>query len=229
MKRIAIAVLFLGACGPEAAEVGSVPPVDAGQDRWPHGLDGSIGVPEGGSMARCDAEAPLRLYYRNLSTDATSTDINYIIKIENATGMSLAMNTLEARYYFTNELALTSPIDVFYTDTCCSNKRTDFNDEIVKSVQPLPAKPIANAYLQIAFQATAGVLAFGDAVQVEIGFHDVAYARSMTQSNDYSFAASAAGTQAEWNDCPGPRCASKFTSCALTLHRDGVLVWGTPP
>jgi hypothetical protein len=51
----------------------------------------------------------------------------------------------------------------------------------------------------------------------------------LTQTNDYSFAATAGGTQAQWNDCPGPQCDAKFTNCALTVHQNGVLAWGTPP
>jgi hypothetical protein len=155
--------------------------------------------------------------------------VNFIVKVENATGAPIAMSSLEVRYYLTNELAAPHVIDVFYVDTCCSNKRTDFKDGVLTSLEPFSPKPDANAYLRVAFANAVGSLASGDAVQVEIGFHDVGYMRSQTQTNDHSYAPSAGGTQAEWDDCPGAQCASKFTSCALTVHRDGALVWGTPP
>ena len=34
-------------------------------------------------------------------------------------------------------------------------------------------------------------------------------------------------TQAEWDACP-TQCA-KFGTCAMTVYRDGALVWGAPP
>jgi hypothetical protein len=216
---------MVGGCGGAHAEVGAHPPLDAG-------LIGDTPSPADGSDAssgRCDARAPLRLYYWNLSVAASSTDINYIVKVENATGAAIPLSSLEVRYYFTNELPSSATVDVFYTDTCCSNKKTDFSDGVLTSLKSLPARPNADAYLPIAFAATVGMLADGDAVQVEIGFHDVGYARSLTQTNDYSYVPAAGGTQSQWNDCPGPQCESKFTSCSSTVHHNGMLVWGTPP
>lgn len=227
-RATAMAALLFAGCGPVQAEVGSEPPLDGGTtlaDGASPGADTSDAT--GG--ARCDARVPLRLYYWNLSTAASSPDINYIVKVENATGAALPMSSLEIRYYFTNELSASATIDVFYTDTCCSNKKTDFKDGVRTALKSLPAKPNADSYLPIAFASTLGNLENGDAVQVEIGFHEPGYTKDLTQSNDYSYAATAGGTQAQWNDCPGPQCESKFTSCALTVHQNGVLVWGTPP
>jgi len=219
------------ACAPQEAEVGADPPLDAGpgSDDVAPPRDASIDGQDGGAVGRCDGQAPLRLYLWNLRVAASSTDVNFIVKVENATGAPIAMSSLEVRYYLTNELAAPQVIDVFYVDTCCSNKRTDFKDGVLASLEPFSPKPDANAYLRVAFANAVGSLASGDAVQVEIGFHDVGYMRSQTQTNDHSYAPSAGGIQAEWDDCPGAQCASKFTSCALTVHRDGALVWGTPP
>jgi len=228
VTRLAPWVLLVSGCARVQAEVGSDPPLDAGSivgDGAPRPLDAG----DAGGSGRCDALAPLRLYYWNLRTAASSNDINFIIKVENATGAPIAMNSLEVRYYFTNELTPAATIDVFYTDTCCSNKKTGFNDAILTSVRSLPAGPNADSYLPIGFAPTVGSLAHGDAVQVEIGFHDVGFARTPTQTNDYSYAATAGGTQSQWNDCPGSLCESKFTSCTATVLQDGVLVWGTPP
>lgn len=184
---------------------------------------------EGGIVGRCDALAPIRLYYWNLSAPSSSDHLNYIVKVENATGVPLPLSSLKVRYYFTNELAPPTAIDIFYTDTCCSNRISAFNGDVLRTLEAMPAKPNANAYLQIAFAAAVGSLASGDAVQVELGFHDPGYARNLTQTNDYSYRATSTGTQAQWNDCPGPQCDAKFTTCAITVHRDDVLVWGTPP
>jgi hypothetical protein len=227
VTRFAVSALVLAGCAPASAEVGSAPPLDAASTFDGPSRPGDAA--DAGGRGRCDAQAPLRLYYWNLRTAASSTDINYIVKVENATGAPIAMSSLEVLYYFTNELTSSATIDIFYTDTCCSNKKTDFKDAILTSVQSLPANPNADAYLTVAFTPAVGFLAAGDAVQVEIGFHEPGYARSLTQTNDYSYAATAGGTQTQWDACPGPQCESKFTTCASTVHEDGILVWGTPP
>lgn len=210
--------LALSGCSPVDAEVGSgLPPTP--------NLDAS----EGGAASRCGALAPIRLYYWNTRPLESTTLIDYVIKVENATGAPLPVSSLKVRYYLTNELMAPGTIDIFYTDTCCSNKIVGFNSEILTSLQTIPAKPNADAYLEIAFTAAVGSLAAGDAVQVELGFHDPAYARSLTQTNDDSYGPTAVGTQAQWNDCPGAQCAATFTTCSITVLQNDVLVWGTPP
>jgi endoglucanase len=223
-----VATFLVAGCAPVQAEVGSDPPLDSGATVG-DGVSPGTDVSDAAANGRCDARAPLRLYYWNLSTAGSSTDINYIVKVANATGAAIPLSSLEIRYYFTNELGSSAAIDVFYTDTCCSNKKTDFEDGIRTAVKSWPSKPSADSYLHVTFVPSVGNLEDGDAVQVEIAFHEPGYTKTLTQTNDYSYAAIAGGTQAQWNDCPGPACESKFTSCALTVHQNAVLVWGTPP
>jgi hypothetical protein len=234
-------LLVMLGCSSMQAEVGSDPPsTPDGGDGGPSFLDRAVGtadaradVSEGASDAAavglCDSLAPIRLYYWNVAAGASSSQVNYIVKVENATGAPVPMSSLKVRYYFTDELAPPATIDIYYTDTCCSNKITDFNGDVLTKLQTIVPRPNANAYLEIAFAAAVGSLSSGDAVQVELGFHDPGYARNLTQTNDYSYGAAAIGTQAQWNDCPGASCEAKFRTCALTVHRDDVLVWGTPP
>ena len=226
---LAVSLLEMVGCAAVDAEVGAVPPLDGGANGDASPRDGASRSDSPPGVGRCDESAPLRLYAWNLRTETSSADINYIVKVANQTGAELALSSLEVRYYFTNELAPPTEIDVFYADTCCSNKRTDFNGSVVTAVQTMAAKPNANAYLSIAFAPAAGALPAADAVQVEVAFHDTGYARTLTQSNDYSFSANAGGTQTQWDRCPGSQCEAKFTSCLLTVHREGQLVWGTPP
>jgi endoglucanase len=230
---LVIAACSAGACSARDAEVGAdwSPSLDAsfGDSSRPGDapLDGR-GSNESGA-GRCDRGGALRLYYRNLSATVMNTNINYIVKVENATGAPIPLASLEVRYYFTNELGAAGVTDIFYTDTCCSNKITDFKDAIVTSLEATPTSPTATAYMSIGFAPSIGALAVDDAVQVELSYHASGYTTSFSQANDYSFNTSAVGPQTQWNDCPGPSCEAKFTSCALTVHRDGALVWGTPP
>src|SRR5262245_43956925 len=174
--------LALSGCSPVDAEVGSgLPPTP--------NLDAS----EAGAASRCGPLAPIRLYYWNPRPADSSTLIDYVIKVENATAAPLSVSSLKVRYYLTNELMAPGTIDIFYTDTCCSNKIVGFNGDIVTALQTIPAKPNADAYLEIAFTAAVGSLAAGDAVQVELGFHDPTYSRSLTLTNDYSYGPTATG------------------------------------
>ncbi len=209
--------LAVSACAPISAEVGSGLPPMPDADVSDTGL------------APCDALAPLRLYYWNAHPGDSNNSIDYLIKVENATGAAIPIDSLKVRYYLTNELAPPTAIDVFYADTCCSNKITGFTADVSTSLQAIAAKPGADAYLEIAFTPATGSLANGDAVQVELAFHDPAYARTTTQANDYSYAATAVGTQTEWDKCPGTECNAKFGTCSITVHRDDILVWGIGP
>jgi hypothetical protein len=208
-------LLALGACAPVNAEVGSgLPPT-------------ADGGPDGPALS-CDALAPLKLYYWNAHPADSTLQVNYLVKVENGTGAPVPLSSLKLRYYLTNELTTPTTIVIFYSDTCCSNK-IFFDDKVLTFFQSISPRTNADSYLEIGFDATVGLLASGDAVQVEIGYHDVNFAAYLDQTNDYSYIPTATGTQAQWDTCPGPRCPSTFTSCSMTVYRDDVLVWGTPP
>src|SRR5690349_19031774 len=152
----------MSGCAAEQAEVGADPPPDGGP-AWtdaPFG-DAPIDGSDADGTSPCNRQLPLRLYARNLQTAASSPDINFIIKIENQTGAAIDTSALEARYYFTNELDPPTVVDVFYTDTCCSNKKTDFNAGIITSVEALTPLSNADTVLRMAFAPSVGTLANG--------------------------------------------------------------------
>jgi len=168
---------------------GSTASTDAAIDEAAGAADSGIGASDAGQVGRCDALAPITLYYRNGQVAETSPTIDYLVKVANATGRAVPLDSLKIRYYFTNELQAPWTIDVFYSDTCCSNKIVNFN--VLRSLLAIPATTNANAYLEIGFDAAVGSLAAGDAVQVELGFHDSGGGRTLTQTNDYSFSPAA--------------------------------------
>lgn len=217
VKWVAPWVVALFSCSAIDAQVGSglPPPEDA--------------HPPDAPTRPCDVALPIRLYYWNVRPADSTNHLDYIVKVENTTGAALPLGALQIRYYLTNELEPPTEIDIYYTDTCCSDKVTNFNTEILTSMQSMPVTPNADAYLEIGFSASLGSLAHGDAVQVELGLHAPDYARDMTQTNDYSYLPDATGTQEQWDRCPGAQCAPTFTTCVMTVLRDDALVWGTPP
>jgi hypothetical protein len=76
-----------------------------------------------------------------------------------------------------------------------------------------PATTNADHYLELSF--TGGTIpAGGDTGEIQVRFHDSNYQGMFTQTNDYSFGATA--TQyADWN--------------RVTVYREGTLVWGVEP
>jgi hypothetical protein len=178
--------------------------------------------------ARCDDMAAVRLYARNIYTSSPSDGMDFIVKVANQTARPIPMNSLAVRYYFTNELANPWMANTYYADTCCNERRAKLDAHVLVSAQPMLPKPTADTYLEFGFDDAAGDVAPGDAVQVEVAFHAPSFDRNLVQTNDYSFGTTNVGTQAEWDACPGPRC-ERFTTCAITVHQEGALVWGASP
>jgi hypothetical protein len=181
----------------------------------------------GGDGGACDTSAPIVLYYRNAQPAANADQIDFLFKIVNRTGAAIPLSSLAVRYYFTNELTVAGQTAIYYTDTCCGNVRTGFSTDVIETVNLIPATTGANTYLETTFSSAAGAVQNGDDVQVEVGFHATGYTQTFVQTNDYSFSAGAAGTQAQWDACP-TQCA-QFQSCAITVYENGALVWGQPP
>lgn len=188
---------------------------------------GAPAAPGDGGGGRCDPAAPLVLHYDNQQVANNANGIDFLFKVTNATGASLALSSLATRYYFTSEIAPPGATSVYYADTCCGDSRSGFTANVRVSVNAMPPRPTADHYLETTFDAGAGDLTDGDSVQIEVGFHAPNFGESLDQSNDYSFIASATGTQAQWDQCPA-QCAL-FDSCVMTVYEAGVLVWGTPP
>jgi hypothetical protein len=177
----------------------------------------------------CSTGGAVTLYYWPAQADAGGVNsIDFLFKVVNDTSAPIPLSSLAIRYYFTNELTETPQTSIYYAGECCTATRSGFTADVGVSLNALtPATATADHYLEVTFDAGAGALQSEDAVQVEVGFYAPAHDESLDQANDYSFVASAAGTQAEWDLCP-TQCA-QFGSCVMTVYENGALVWGTPP
>jgi hypothetical protein len=189
--------------------------------------DASAASEAGAPASSCPAGAPLELYYRTAQASPVANSIDFLVKVENGTGFPLPLSALAVRYYFTNEITPTWQTAVYYAGECCNASRSGFTADVAVTVNAMPATPTADHYLEVTFDPAAGTLLAGDSVQVEIAFFAPGHGQNVNQANDYSFIASAAGTQAEWDQCPA-QCA-QFGSCVMTVYENGALVWGTPP
>jgi hypothetical protein len=217
---LVFAVVAAGCLSPDAEPIVRSDANDAGSAG-----DGSPKAPD--SASACPTGAPLALYYRAAQAAAQANAIDFLFKIQNATGAAVPLSSLAVRYYFTNELA-TWQTSVYYADECCGDSRSGFTSDVTLTVNALAnPTPTADHYIEVTFDAAAGDLLNGDAVQIEVGVFAPGHAQNLDQANDYSFVATATGTQTEWDMCP-PQCA-QFQSCVTTVYENGALVWGVPP
>ena len=86
--------------------------------------------------------------------------------------------------------------------------------DVVRRIVPSSSLPAgSNAYVEIGFRGTAGVLKTGDVLDALVQLHRTDFGSTLNQTNDYSFDAS----KTKYVDSPN-----------VTLYRKGILIWGTP-
>jgi hypothetical protein len=186
--------------------------VDAGSDAGPLGI--------------CNYANPIILLYRWWPIEAGASRLDYSFKLVNGSTQMISLSAVTARYYLTNEIASPSAV-VAYGDVCCADK--DITTHVTATVHQLsPAATGADTYIEIGFDAAAGVLAPAHTVEVEVEFAN-AVGTASNPSNDYSYIAAATGTQAQWDNCPATGNCTPFHSCAMTVYQSGALIWGNPP
>jgi hypothetical protein len=119
------------------------------------------------------------------------------------------LRSLKLRYYFTNEHSGRCPdncaIEGYY-----ANLSLGAVVAVERRYVQLDGKL---AYLEISFENEPAVLRKGEAVQTFQGFHTSPYL-PFDQADDYSFDGNQT-SYADWRK--------------ITLYKDDVLVWGTPP
>jgi hypothetical protein len=192
---------------------------------------GVTDAPGGVSDASNCGSGPFDLLHENVKPASPTDALDLEFKLTNRTGQTIPLSSMTLHYYLTNEFT-PGRLAVYYTEIYGSTARTGFDASVLLALQPIasPAKPTATSYIDIGFDAGAGMLANGDSLKFEIGL--VGATGLETQTNDYSYVAAASGTQQEWDQCPsGPatqKCA-KYVSCVTTVYQNGALVWGTPP
>jgi hypothetical protein len=129
-------------------------------------------------------------------------------------GQVTTLNRLRVRYYFTKESDMAETAVCYWiTGDRCALARMEFLD------LPVPTAS-ASRYLQVSFPDASDVTLAAESLEVRVGFKTGS--AKLTQTNDYSFDASAAAPSAAapFPYKPWPRA---------TLYIDGELVWGTEP
>jgi len=155
-------------------------------------------------------EMGLRAQYQINQAARTDFMVAPVVLIRNVSVREgVPLSSLKLRYYFTNEHSAQCPdncaIEGYY-----ANLSLGAIVEVERRYVQLEGKL---ACLEFSFEKEKAVLRQGEAVQTFQGFHTSPYL-PFDQSDDYSYD----GMQTSFVD-----------SKKLTIYRDGVLVWGTPP
>jgi len=153
--------------------------------------------------------AGLRIQYRAADTNAGDNQIKPHFNIVNQGGSAVPLSELKIRYWFTREGTAGQN---FWCDWSaiigsCSNVTGTF-------VQVSPARPGADFYLEVGFAPAAGSIAAGGQsgeIHTRVSKSDWS---NYTETGDYSF---------------DPTKTSFADWTAVTLYRNGALVWGNEP
>ncbi|WP_245657555.1 cellulose binding domain-containing protein [Herbidospora mongoliensis] len=152
-----------------------------------------------------EAATALKVQYKTSASGATADQVEPWLKVVNTGTTTVPLNTVKVRYYFKADSASQQ-----YRFACswavvgCSTITGSFG-----AISPGTAT--ADRYLEIGF--TSGSLAPGASTSdMQLRFYRADW-QTITQSDDYSFAAQA--SYADWNK--------------ITVYQSGALLWGVAP
>jgi hypothetical protein len=148
----------------------------------------------------------ISLQYQCGNTSTTAQWISPHFQITNTSTTSVALSTIAIRYFFTADGSAMQQFACGYAQIGCSN--------IVQNVYPwTPATSTADHYLEVTFTGGGTIAPGANTGGMQLMFADSNYL-NFTQTNDYSFNASA---------------SSYVNDANITVYQNGVLVWGIEP
>ncbi|SDS74621.1 Cellulose binding domain-containing protein [Paenibacillaceae bacterium GAS479] len=178
-----------------------------------YGLMPALAVSVLGAVGPSIAEAAtsVKVQAVNGSTAASSNQLYPQFKVINNGTTSLNLADLKLRYYFTADGV---QAQTFSSDWAAKGSTAIATSNVTgKFVAFSPVSNGADTYLEVGFSSSAGSLAPGQTVDVQTRVNKSDWS-NYTQSNDYSFNASATSL-VDWSK--------------VTAYVSGTLSWGTAP
>jgi mannan endo-1,4-beta-mannosidase len=147
----------------------------------------------------------LHVLYKTTATEVMTPAVHPILEVRNAGTLPVPLKELALRYYYTRDNAPGEQA------TCLSVSGPVTCNEVTLLFEPYaPIAPHADAYYQVGF--TLGTLPPGATIVVDSSFAKTQ--GNYEQSGDYSWDAS----KTDFGETE-----------MITLHRNGVLIWGKKP
>jgi endoglucanase len=153
-----------------------------------------------------DQSASIKIQEFNGTTAASSNTLSPKLKLTNTSTSAITLSNVKIRYYYTTD---TDKAQNFFCDwsTVGSSNVTGTFGKLST------AKNGADSYVEIGFTSTAGTLAAGQSVEIQVRVSKVDWT-NYTQTGDYSFN-STATSYTDWNKVTG--------------YLSGVLKYGVEP
>jgi hypothetical protein len=141
---------------------------------------------------------------------------SFILDVTNQSPTSIALADLTIRYWYTMDAGKEQELNCDFAKLGCTNIVHSADTAPPPKFQPvMPPKPQANAYVELAFKASALSLdPFLNTGEIQLRLHNKDFS-PIKQLDDYSFSNAMLG-----NPIEQPR---------ITAYVKGVLVWGTEP
>ncbi|WP_160676005.1 cellulase family glycosylhydrolase [Clostridium sp. C8-1-8] len=153
-----------------------------------------------------DQSASIKIQEFNGTTSVSSNTLSPKLKLTNTSTSAITLSNVKIRYYYTTD---TDKAQNFFCDwsTVGSSNVTGTFGKLST------AKTGADSYVEIGFTSTAGTLAAGQSVEIQVRVSKVDWT-NYTQTGDYSFN-STATSYTDWNKVTG--------------YLSGVLKYGVEP
>ena len=157
------------------------------------------------SITHIAAATSVKIQFFNGNTASSTNTIYTNFRLVNTGTDAINLSNVKMRYYFTNDGTQNNSFACDWSSVGNSNVTGTF----------VTLTPVANAdrYLEIGFGSGAGTLAAGASAEVKGRVWKSDWS-NFTQTNDYSFNASA---------------SNYIDSTTVTAYISGTIYWGTPP
>jgi len=150
---------------------------------------------------------PVHAAVANGRLEASSNTIQPYVRLTNDGKTAIPLHELSARYYYSKEPTGSEGYSCYWMSLgdCSMLAQLRFADSSSKASN-------ADRYVELSFTSNAPPLGSTQSEEIHLGFFVPSYA-DFTQTNDYSFSAS----------------ADFVTSQRVTVYRNGILIWGVEP